>query len=69
MGNSIYIDIVRELKKRRELAKESEIFRILSKKYNISLRELDKILLRLEIKHIILVENLKRNERLIRLLE
>jgi len=63
-----YIELWEELKRRGGIAKDSELFKILRSRYDISRREYNKLLMMMELRGYIHVEYLKKNERLIRAL-
>ncbi|RLG64977.1 hypothetical protein DRN89_02225 [archaeon] len=63
-----YIELWEELKRRGGIAKDTELFKILKSKYEISRREFNKLLMMMELRGYIHVEHLKRNEKLVRAL-
>ncbi|RLE78842.1 MAG: hypothetical protein DRJ51_06555 [Thermoprotei archaeon] len=68
MNFEILLEILEELERHGGAARDLEIYRVLRKRYDISTKEFYKALMILELRGLIYVETIKKNERLVQLL-
>ncbi|OYT62933.1 MAG: hypothetical protein B6U69_00520 [Thermofilum sp. ex4484_15] len=64
-----YIALISELERRRGIAKERDLYNSLREKYSLSIREFRKLLMILELRGVVHVETIKKEERMIYLVK
>jgi len=67
MTPELVLEILEELQRQGGAIKDSILYQILKKRYNLSPREFNRILMILELRRLIYVETIKRGEKLIQL--
>ncbi|MCD6369779.1 MAG: hypothetical protein J7L38_08315 [Thermoproteales archaeon] len=67
MTPELVLEILEELQRQGGAIKDSILYQILKKRYNLSPREFNRILMILELRRLIYVETIKKGEKLIQL--